>query len=180
MSLLLHGTDIALRPATRQDRHPIFEWLAHSDLTPLMLGPPTFPENPAPTWVEFVHDYAASYFDDTAPLQGRCFVIERNGEAIGQINYNAIDPERRATELDIWLAHSRHAGKGYGPDAIQTLCTYLAETFGCRDVYLAPSRRNAGAVRAYAKAGFAETPEAPPWFVPDYPDTVVMVKRLLP
>ncbi|RAJ99855.1 hypothetical protein LX87_01551 [Larkinella arboricola] len=41
------GTRVCLRPATLSDRQSIYEWLAHSDLTALMLGPPTFPENPA-------------------------------------------------------------------------------------------------------------------------------------
>lgn len=37
-------------------------------------------------------------FDDTNPELGRCFVIERDGQPIGQVNYNEIYADPRALD----------------------------------------------------------------------------------
>lgn len=177
---VLFGKNITLRPATLHDRRPIFEWLVESDLTSQMLGAPTFPDNPAPTWEEFIDDYKEYFFDGTEPLCGRCFVIVFEGESIGQVNYNEIFLERsvRNTELDIWLKSSKYAGKGYGSDALWVLTAYLCKDFGCTDFWIAPSARNERAIRSYEKVGFEPTPQKHQHFTPDYHDAVVLVLHL--
>ena len=105
---------LTLRPATFQDKRNIYNWLAHSNLTSEMLGQPTYPENPVPTWDEFNEDYSDHYFDGSQPLKGRCFIVIHNGQEIGQINYNEIDTNSKSTEIDIWLADRAFTGKGFG------------------------------------------------------------------
>lgn len=174
----LHGQLITLRPATPADRRPVFEWLALSDLTPSMLGAPVFPDNPVPAWEEFQADYAPYFFDGSALALGRCFIIMLGEEAIGQVNYSEVYDDDHSTELDIWLANSSYTNKGYGTDALSTLCIYLSRELGCRKFIIAPSRRNARALRSYWKAGFIETTAGiPAWFVPDYEDTVIMIRH---
>ena len=174
----LTGKIVTLRPATLKDRLSVFEWLAHSDITVQMLGPPHYPDNPPPTWDEFVSDYTELYFTDSNPETGRCFIIEANGEAKGQITYNKIWSGDNIVELDIWLAANRHTGKGYGSDALTTICAFLNEEFGCKKFLIAPSRRNNRAINAYQKAGFLATENIPSWFVPDYKDSIVLIKEL--
>ena len=169
---------IRLRPATLADRRRIFEWLAHSDITRSMLGPPDFPDAPIPSWAEFITDYIEHYFTASDPRAGCCYVIERTKEAIGQINHSAII--EGATELDIWLRGEELTGLGYGSQAIQILCEHLFKTYSCQRFYIAPSRRNKRAVRAYEKAGFVETADLPEGFNPDYEDTLVMQKEFEP
>ncbi|GAB2992290.1 GNAT family N-acetyltransferase [uncultured Cyclobacterium sp.] len=170
---------LTLRPANLQDKKSIYMWLAHSNLTDEMLGAPNFPEVPIPTWEEFNEDYKAHYFDGSHPLKGQCFIITYNGNKIGQINHNEIDPITQSTEIDIWLADRVLTGKGYGTGAIKLLSEYLVQYFECKTIYIAPSKRNLKAIRAYIKAGFKETKEHLENFVPDYEDAIVMVKRLL-
>ena len=165
----------SLRPATPADKPRIYDWLAHSNLTGEMLGPPRFPDAPVPTWNDFDADYADHYFTGSDPELGRCFIITLHGTDIGQINYNPIVD--RTTEIDIWLADRRYAGHGYGTAAIRLLCNHLFAVLGCNQVIIAPSRRNVAAVKAYAKAGFRETNEIPALFEPDYDDAVVMVLK---
>lgn len=179
MQFPLYGKHIILRPATLADRKTIYKWLAHTDLTHQMLGAPNFPDNPVPTWEEFSSDYAAYFFDGSEPWRGRCFIIDLHGTAIGQVNHDQIHEDDHATELDIWLAASAYTGKGYGSDALITLCEYLHTTFHCTHFIIAPSSRNAQAIRAYQKAGFQSTDEIPEWFIGDYTDTVVMLKVVL-
>ncbi|RYU94536.1 GNAT family N-acetyltransferase [Emticicia agri] len=177
----MQGELVKLRPATLQDRRQIFEWLTQSDLTPSMLGPPHFPENPAPTWEEFINDYYDYFFDGSQPESGRCFIIQSGNTPIGQVNYNDIEEDKsgvRYTELDIWLAGREYTNKGYGTDALKTLCNFLHKDLGCKKFIIAPARQNIGAVKAYQKAGFAETTVPPLHFVPDYADTIVMIKKI--
>jgi diamine N-acetyltransferase len=159
------------------DREQVHQWLAHSDISASMFGPPDFPEMAVPTWEEFQADYVPHYFDGSQPMAGRSFIIEFQGVAVGHINYNNIHPGP-STELDIWMASSLYTAQGFGTDALITLCRYLRQELQCARFYIAPSARNAIALRAYGKAGFIETADIPDWFVPDYKDTVVMRKTI--
>jgi RimJ/RimL family protein N-acetyltransferase len=174
----IKGQQVILRPATPADRRKIFEWLTQSDLSSRMIGPPDFPDNPIPDWEFFVNDYNPHFFDDIDPDKGRSFIIEINGGEVGHINYNEINRNTDSVELDIWLSGSKQCNKGYGTDAINSLCHYLTDHLNCRVFILAPSARNKAAVRAYEKCGFQPTTELPENFIPDYHDTVIMMKKI--
>ncbi len=161
-----------------EDKEKVFRWLTRSNLTAEMLGPPKFPDTLVPSWEEFDNDYLDYYFDGTQPMKGRCFIITHKGQEVGQINYNHIDPRDHSTELDIWLSDKRFTGQGFGTGALRLICRFLAETFGCRYVYVQPSRRNPKAIRAYLKAGFREQAYFPPELVPDYEDSVLLKKTI--
>ena len=176
MTEIIHGRLVTLRIATPVDRRPIFDWLTNSDLTSQMMGPPTYPDNKIPTWNEFIEDYKQYFFDSTQPLLGRCFVIEVNSEPVGQINHDKVYPPDNTTELDIWLKDSRYTSKGYGTDAIITLCNYLTKTLDCQKFTISPSRHNINAIKAYKKAGFSETDMTIDPSMADCHDAVVMIK----
>lgn len=170
---MLTGTRIVLKPATLSDRRKIFEWLTQSDLTSKMMGPPDFEDNEIPSWEFFVDDYNPHFFDDEDPDQGRSYLIMISGKPIGHINYNEIDRNTNIVELDIWLNRSKHCNKGYGTEAINTLCLHLHNELGCNDFILAPS----AAIRTYEKCGFHKADNPPDNFIPDYRDTVIMVRH---
>lgn len=174
MSTSKFPKEITLEPSTPADKIKIYQWLSHSNLTPEMLGEPNFPDNPVPGWEEFDEDYKGHYFDGTKPLEGRCFIILKNREEVGQINYNAIDQKTKTTEIDIWLSDKKHTGQGIGPIAIKLLCTHLLEDLGCRKIIIQPSARNRHAIKAYKKAGFTRENKIPKVFKPDYYDSVVL------
>lgn len=177
MTEFLTNELLTLRPANLQEKRKIFDWATNSNLTSEMFGLPVFPDCPVPTWTEFNDDYEDCFFEDSQPLKGRCFIIEHNGVEIGQINYNKIDLKTKETELDIWLADKQFTGKGFGTEAIKMLCRYLDKSFGCKTIYIAPSKRNENAIKAYKKAGFSETEILPDHFIPDYDDTVLMIRK---
>jgi diamine N-acetyltransferase len=166
---------VALIPATPEDITRIYQWLALSDLTSSMLGPPDFSDNAIPSWEEFQKDYNPMFFTDDDPYHGRSFIIDFENEAVGHINYNEFNPGT-PVELDIWLSASRHCNKGLGTAAIKLLCDYLHTTLGCQEFIIAPSARNTRAIKAYQKAGFSITDNVPKAFTPDYTDTVVLKK----
>ncbi len=182
---VLQGRRVKLRPATPDDRRPVYEWAACSDLTAAMMGPPLFPEHPAPSWEEFCEDHGPHFFDGSNLMLGRCFIIEVDGEAVGQIYYNDIEERAgsRRTEIDLWMRAEAYCGRGYGSDALDTLCVHLAETLAVTACIVQPSARNSRAIRAYERVGFR--PLAVPlaearalWGPNDYDDSVYMVKPL--
>lgn len=172
-----------LRPSTPEDKQMIYEWLAHSDVTASMIGPPTFPDQQIPGWDEFLADYQDHYFDSSIPELGRSFVIMADGEPIGQINHSEITGEPRRTELDIWLKSERYTGKGYGPAALLALVDLLHREFWVVEFVIRPSARNPRAVHTYEKAGFQLSDMSPRaaaerYGPGDYADEVVLIKKL--
>ena len=175
---MIIGDKIQIRPATLQDKRKVFDWLTNSNLTKEMMGLPNFPDAQIPTWDEFDNDYLDHYFDGSAPLKGRCFIIIEEGNEVGQINYNTIDNETNNTDLDIWLSDIKHTGRGIGTEAIQLLCNYLFKEFGCKQIAMAPSKRNKNAIKSYEKAGFEMTDKQLDESEKDYEDNVVMIKKM--
>jgi RimJ/RimL family protein N-acetyltransferase len=182
----LTGKLVTLRPATLEDRRPIYDWATQSDITRSMIGLPTFPDNPIPTWEEFCDDYKPYFFDGSAPQLGRCYIILVNQEPVGQVNSNDIEVNEgiQRVEMDIWLRAEIYCGKGYGSDALLTLCEYMARQMGVQQFMVQPSARNPRGIRAYEKIGFIRLPftteEARKlWGPSDYYDSVYMVKTIL-
>ena len=126
-----------------------------------MMGPPTYPDVPLPTWEEFCRDYAPHFFDGSRSDRACSFIIEVDGESVGHINYDGLDTDRSIAELDIWMRSRTCCGHGYGTDAMVVLVRHLRERFAVETFIVRPSRRNQRAVRAYNKAGFRSSPLSP-------------------
>lgn len=151
---MIKGNVIYLIPATLEEKGWIYEALTHPTIAPLCNGPPLFPDNPIPTWEEFCEDYKDFYFDGSALDKGMNYIVCVGDERIGVISYTCYHLRKHKAELDIWMNHIKNCGKGYGPDAIRTLCRYLYRTRRIKEFIIRPSTRNKRAVRAYEKAGF--------------------------
>ena len=123
-----------------------------------MLGPPDFPEASIPSWEEFRADYTVDYFDGTQAHIGRSLIIEVNGLAVGHISYSSEHLPDGCMELDIWMESLAQCGKGFGSEAIEALIAYLHDSFGVKRFIMRPSQRNVRAIKAYIKAGFANSP----------------------
>ena len=175
--------NVLLRPAIESDRRQVYDWLARSDVTPSVMGPPHYPDCPIPYWEEFCADYLPHYFDDSDPFSGRCFIIVADGQDVGVVSYNAIEEEGRLTELDIWLAAEAYCGKGYGTAALEALCADLHEKYGDQEFLVRPSGRNRRAIAAYKKVGFEMLRLTPAeqrkrFGEGDYEDSVALLKQL--
>jgi diamine N-acetyltransferase len=155
---MIRGSLVTLRPASLDDRQCVYDWMARSDATRWMMGPPLFCEAPIPTWDEFCADYVDLFFDGSRSEIGRSFIIAVEGEDIGHIS---CDRTQGFTELDIWLKSENVFGRGYGSDALTALMDYLQGAFGVSEFIIRPSRRNLRAIRAYEKAGFVPLPLSP-------------------
>lgn len=171
---------ISLRPAALSDRKKIFRWLAKSDATPEMMGPPNFGDHPVPTFEEFCADY-----DETAYSSGGClrlFVIVSGQQEIGAISYFTRD---QVAELDIWIGSRSDWGRGHGSRAIEIVAGLLKERGDVSALIIRPSARNTRAVSAYRKSGFQphdpDSQDLPGWCQDeglDYADAVLLVRGI--
>ncbi len=143
---------IRLEPWPASDLEAFYQLTCHSDATPLLYGAEYGDD--VPDRESLFADYLPHYFDGSQPEAGRCYGIWLENERIGQVNYNAIDPETRETELDVWIGSQANWGKGYATTALSLL---LEELFGQHQIESAcikPLLSNMAARKAYAKAGF--------------------------
>jgi RimJ/RimL family protein N-acetyltransferase len=182
---IILGKLVILRASTPDDRRIVFDWLANSDLTSSMLGEPTFPDEPVPSWEEFCEDHTPHFFEGEITERGRCFIMQVNNEDVGQIYFNDVEERNgiKRVELDMWMRTEKYCGKGHGSDALETLCVFLAKRFSVDQFLVQPSARNRRAIRAYEKAGFVSLAvpldeAVKEWGPNDYYDSVYMVKRL--
>ncbi len=176
---MIHGSVVTLRPAREQDRRAVYQWMAESEVTASMMGPPRFPDAPTPTWDQFCNDYVDYFFDGARPEAGRSYIIEVDGEAVGHVSSSEADLTKRRAELDIWLRSEAVCGRGYGSDALRALMNHLHQTLGLSEFIIRPSLRNERAIRSYAKAGFTLPPlttaQQTALYGPgDHVDTIVM------
>ena len=158
---MINGKLITLVPTTLEDRQNVYDWCFQSETTKSHSGPPDYPENPIPTYEEFCTDdnggYTEYYFTGEKPGDGRGFIIEFGGKAVGFISYCAFHLKPFISELDLWMNSEANCGRGFGTDALIVLGDYLHDAMGIRELIIAPSRKNTRAVRSYQKAGFVPT-----------------------
>lgn len=172
-----------MRPARESDRKKIFAWLTRSDLTPSIMGPPDYPDFAIPTWEDFCAEYPLSYFNASGDGRGRNYIIVMNEEEIGTVGYDLLDRKKDRVVLDIWMRSEKFCGKGFGRDALTTLCGHLQKTYGVTTFMICPSARNKRAIAAYRKAGFEvirpldREAQLKEFGRAEYDDNILMIKR---
>jgi RimJ/RimL family protein N-acetyltransferase len=102
---------------------------------------------------KFFDDWQDDYFNESLPDKGQSFWIVADGEKIGQINYNAIDLDKKEAELDIIIGESQNMGRGYGTDALKTLIRHLFDNFDIDKIWVKTRVNNQRAVAVCEKAG---------------------------
>jgi len=183
--MVISGSKIKLRSAVIYERRLIYAWLARSDLTPSFMGPPDYPDSRIPTLKEFSQDYKKSFFSPAGNKTGRNYVIIADNIRVGTVGYDLFDAKKRRVVLDIWMRAEKYCGKGYGTDALTTICGFLNKRYGIKDFYISPSSRNKRAIAVYRKAGFKPIKMSRSTAIKefgvdiyDYPDNIVMRKNL--
>jgi RimJ/RimL family protein N-acetyltransferase len=146
---MLRGERVTLRPTERADLPKLWELLEDMDVAILAEGGPVVPTS--------LSRYEARFDRQIVdPPDDRIeFVIEADGEVVGQCQLHYIDRFNRRCDLGIALGRD-HWGKGLGQDAVRLLVDYAFTHLDLRRVGLRVLADDARAVGAYTKAGFVE------------------------
>ena len=119
---------------------------------------------------------AQSFFDDLAKRDDYVrFVIEVDGEVIGDCSLHDIDKHNRTCEVGIAIGKPFWA-KGYGQDALKTLVDYAFKHHNMHRVGLEALADDERAVGCYRKVGFVEegTLRKRDWVNGEYRDVLLM------
>ncbi|MDQ3940349.1 MAG: GNAT family N-acetyltransferase [Actinomycetota bacterium] len=146
---MLSGTKVELRAVERDDVRRLWELLEDLEISYLSSNDPVRPESLA----QAESRYEARL---TEPPPDRInFVVEVNGEVIGECQLHGIDHYRRVCDLGIALGRD-YWGQGFGQDVVRTLVDYAFTHLNMNKVSLEVLADDARAVGCYARVGFVE------------------------
>jgi RimJ/RimL family protein N-acetyltransferase len=79
-----------------------------------------------------------------------------DGNLIGLVRLDGAEPETGCAELTIYLGEKDYQGRGYGTDAVRTICRYGFDKMRLHKVTLTVVAENHAAEHVYRKVGFVE------------------------
>ena len=98
-----------------------------------------------------IREWAASARSGADALHLVVETLER--ESIGECGLRGLNDRNRSADLGIWIARP-YWGRGYGTDAVRTLCRFGFRHMNLQRIELGVYETNPGARRAYEKVGF--------------------------
>jgi [ribosomal protein S5]-alanine N-acetyltransferase len=138
---------VNLRGMRREDLEAYRSWVDNADVTRYMeMG-----------WKPFSDaDLEKTFEEATQAHDTVCMVIEEksSGRAVGTTGLYLINWPGRRTQFRILIGEPSVFNKGLGTTATKLIVQYGFERLNMEMIYLGVNEENAGAVRAYEKAGF--------------------------
>jgi RimJ/RimL family protein N-acetyltransferase len=149
-STMLQGTLVFLRAVRRDDLERLCAF--NNDVAVELAGggDPPLPQSLERLQAEFDSQVGGG------GRNGSSFVIEADGQCIGQCALFSFDHAAQTAELGIAIGDQAYWGKGFGREAIQLLIAYGFRHHNLHKVHLRVHARNARAIGAYAACGFVE------------------------
>jgi diamine N-acetyltransferase len=147
--LNLVGENVALGPLTIDHAPAIARW--YSDFGTMR----TWGYLPGPRSLEQVRQYFQADGFLGNPKTAAFAVYETGSwELIGMAGVFQIDHANRTAELFAMIGEARYRGQGFGTEATRLVLDYAFLGLGLANIVLRVVADNAGAIRAYEKAGF--------------------------
>ena len=82
--------------------------------------------------------------------------VKKNNNHIGNIKFEPFDNKNKETTMGIMIGDPKWRGKGLAKEVLEAFSIYLNKKYGSFKIFLAVSRKNIKAIRAYEKTGFIE------------------------
>ena len=144
----LEGETIRLRAVERSDAARAYAWINDREVTEHLAV--RYPLSFA-TEEEWVARAAQQngYGDAVFAIE-----IADGGEHIGNCGLHNVSPEDRVAELGVMIGAKEHWGRGYGADAVRTLCRFGFEELDLHRIELTTADYNVRAQRYYERVGF--------------------------
>jgi RimJ/RimL family protein N-acetyltransferase len=167
---MLQGSRVLLRAVRREDLDALCRYNNDLEVELAGGGDPPIPQS---------LERAQAEFDADAGKGGRngaSFVIEADGQCIGQLALFHFDDVARTAALGITIGDKAYWGRGYGREALMLLLDYAFRLRNLRKVWLTVNGNNERAQRAYLACGFVEEgrQRAQVWSNGAYVDLVYM------
>jgi RimJ/RimL family protein N-acetyltransferase len=149
--LTITGEKVVLRSKKMSDARADYRWQSDPDLAALDATHP-------------LHlSFAVYLLDYSVELRSPGFrrfplaIDTLDGTHIGNCTLYDIDEKKQEAQLGILIGDRDYWGKGYGTDAVVTMCRYVFTTTTLRRLYLKSLDWNVRAHKAFDKCGFVPT-----------------------
>ena len=143
---MLHGERIKLRPIRADDLPMMRGWFQERETAATWARHPVIAES---HFESDLHGRFATFDRD-----GHFAVENEQGEFIGRIDYDDLNPIDRTAELSILIGTPDARSRGYGSDAMHTLIEHLFNDRQIERLWLSVIAFNLPAIRLYEKLGF--------------------------
>jgi len=151
---MILGQHVRLRPIERDDLPRYVKWFSDPDLRGFLSKHLPIGLAQEEKWFEqhlAIQDRnTQSWAIDAQPVD----MAVGPWMHIGGCGLHEINWRGRWAELGIVIGARDYWGRGYGTDAVQTLCVWAFDTLNLNRVYLRVFADNARAIRCYEKVGF--------------------------
>ena len=145
---MIRGQRIYLRSIERDDLDLCHAWMNDEDLRSTLAQryPMSLPREA--DWIERV----TRGQDPSEMMFAIC--LADGDRHIGNCGLMAIDRDNRTATLGILIGEKDCRGRGFGTEALRTLCRFAFEEMDLRKIRLDTHAGNEAALRAYEKVGF--------------------------
>lgn len=99
--------------------------------------------------------FIQSAMESSGPLYNFAIEEKSSGRYIGGCGINSYDTKNRKVVIGLWLGEDYH-GKGYGSDALRTLCRFIFDEMNIHKIDLDYFGFNSKGRRCYDSVGFKE------------------------
>jgi RimJ/RimL family protein N-acetyltransferase len=142
----LIGKRVYLRPLEPDDAERFARWMNDGRVTRTLMARRPITVAAEREWIERVTR------DETAVT---CAIVRRSDDRhIGSAGLHAIDWQARSASFGISIGVPEMWGKGYGTETTHLITGHAFRTMNLNRVWLDVHAENAGARRAYEKAGY--------------------------
>ncbi|EHR63041.1 GNAT family N-acetyltransferase [Saccharomonospora cyanea] len=147
--MLPTGELVVLRPLEPDDADDFWRWHKDPDVGRWLVA--DYHESFAQTRARFAERKPNSHSNVVLGVETLA-----EGKLIGAACLEGATPETARAEVSFYLGEKDYWGRGYGTDAMRTLCRYGFEVMRLHSIALWVVPENEAAVRLYKKVGFRE------------------------
>ena len=143
------GELVRLRPMEPSDAEALWRWNTDPDVMRWMDD--GYRQSLARTVRRLEERERNTYSDVLYGVEARA-----DERLVGLVRLHGAEPETGIAEVDIYLGEKDVWGRGFGTDAMRTMCRYGFDQMRLHKIQLYVVPENEAAVRAYRRVGFLE------------------------
>ncbi len=145
--MIIQGERVKLRPIAPADVKQLIIWSQDPEVSRFLEA--DYPEE--------LHEAEAWYQKIKSDRQNkRWAILTKDDHLIGDVELDHIAWRSREAEMRICIGDRRFWNKGYGTDAVLTVCRHAFMDLSLNEIYLRVFTENVRAIRCYEKAGFVK------------------------
>ncbi|HTR04827.1 MAG TPA: GNAT family protein [Thermoanaerobaculia bacterium] len=145
---MIRGQRVYLRSIERDDLQRCHAWMNDADLIATLAQRFPMSLSREADWIERV-----TRGQDPSELTF-AICLSENDRHVGNCGLVAIDRDNRTATLGIFIAERDCRGRGFGADAVRTLCRFAFDEMDLRKIRLDVQASNAPALKSYEGVGF--------------------------